>query len=94
MMKRGVCVFATLCTVLSIVTAKEPVAVLEQPSSPEPAGRIDQLVFGRLEKMKIQPVLCSDEVFVRRVYLDVIGKLPSAGEAVRFLAKPDSPAKR
>jgi len=94
MMKRGVCVLATLCTVLSSLAAKEPAAVLEQSSAPEPAGRIDQLVFSRLEKMKIQPALCSDEVFVRRVYLDVIGKLPSAEEAMRFLDKPESPTKR
>ena len=94
MMKHGVVVFATLCTVLSTVTAKEPSAVLELSSSPEPAGRIDQLVFKRLEKMKIQPVLCSDEVFIRRVYLDVIGKLPTAKEALRFLDKPESPTKR
>ncbi|MFA6173850.1 MAG: DUF1553 domain-containing protein [Kiritimatiellales bacterium] len=93
MMKRGVCVLATLCTVLGAVMAEEPDAA-NKPSAPEPAGRIDQLVFGRLEKMQIQPVICSDEVFVRRVYLDVIGKLPSAEEAVRFLDRPDSATKR
>ncbi len=93
MIKRGLFFFAALCAVLSTV-AKEPAAVLEKSSPPEPAGRIDQLVFSRLEKMKIQPVLCSDEVFVRRAYLDVIGKLPSAKEAAEFLDKPDSETKR
>ena len=33
--------------------------------------------------------LCSDEEFVRRVYLDVIGALPTAAEAQSFLARQD-----
>lgn len=41
-------------------------------------GRIDDLVFGKLEQLGIQPAhLCSDVVFVRRAYLDVIGTLPA-----------------
>lgn len=94
MMKRSVCIFAVLCTALGTVPAQDPSEILEHPSRPEPAGQIDRLVFSRLEKINIQPVLCSDEVFVRRVYLDVIGKLPSAKETVEFLDKPDSPTKR
>jgi hypothetical protein len=94
MVKRSACIFTILCTVLSTVTAKDPSEILKHPSRPEPAGRIDQLVFSQLEKINIQPVLCSDEVFIRRVYLDVIGKLPSAKETVAFLDKPDSPTKR
>lgn len=47
---------------------------------------IDRLVFGKLKQMGIQPArLCSDEVFLRRVYLDVIGTLPTAEEARQFL---------
>ncbi|HNX53602.1 MAG TPA: DUF1553 domain-containing protein [Pontiellaceae bacterium] len=94
MMKRGLFFGAALCVIVSTAAAKEPAAVLEQSSTPEPAGRIDQLVFSRLEKIKIQPALCSDEVFVRRVYLDVIGKLPSAKEVVAFLDKPDAETRR
>jgi hypothetical protein len=42
----------------------------------------------------IQPArLCSDGVFVRRVYLDVIGTLPTSQEASQFLADRD-PNKR
>ncbi len=94
MMKCSVFIFTILCTGLSTVKAKDPSEILEHPSRPEPAGRIDQLVFTQLEKINIQPVLCSDEVFIRRVYLDVIGKLPSAKEAAEFLDKPDSSTKR
>jgi hypothetical protein len=49
-------------------------------------GKIDKLVFARLKALGLQPSpLCSDAVFVRRVYLDVIGTLPTAAEAREFL---------
>jgi len=57
-------------------------------------GRLDELVFGRLKQLGIQPAhLCSDAVFVRRAYLDVIGTLPTAQEARTFLQDQD-PNKR
>jgi hypothetical protein len=42
----------------------------------------------------LQPALCSDGVFVRRAYLDVIGTLPSAQEARDFIQDPDISNKR
>ena len=52
-------------------------------------SQIDALVFARLKRLDIQPAnLCSDAVFVRRVYLDVIGTLPTAQEASAFLPTP------
>jgi hypothetical protein len=57
-------------------------------------GKIDELVFGRLKQLKIEPArVCSDAVFVRRVFLDVIGTLPTAQEAREFIADKD-PEKR
>jgi len=57
-------------------------------------NHIDRLVFGRLNRLGIQPAnLCSDSVFVRRASLDVIGTLPSAREARDFVLDRD-PAKR
>ena len=51
-----------------------------------PANQIDEFVFGRLKQQNLRPAnLCSDEVFVRRVYLDVIGTLPTALEAENFI---------
>lgn len=68
--------------------------LFELPAPPHPAGRIDDLVFGRLQQLGIQPAHpCSDAVFVRRAYLDVIGTLPSTAEARQFLLDPD-PEKR
>jgi hypothetical protein len=56
--------------------------------------QIDQLVFARLQKSGIQPAyLCSDAVFVRRAYLDVIGTLPTGPEAAEFI-RDQSPYKR
>jgi hypothetical protein len=55
---------------------------------------IDKLVLARLEQLKVEPAnLCSDGVFVRRAYLDVIGTLPSAQEAKDFILDR-SPNKR
>ena len=65
-----------------------------QPGVGVAPNRIDQIVFARLRKWGIQPAnLCSDAVFLRRVYLDVLGTLPTADEAKAFLDSP-SPSKR
>jgi len=58
----------------------------ESRAVPTPRSQIDKLVFDRLEKLGIQPAnICSDAVFVRRAYLDVIGTLPTAQEARTFI---------
>jgi len=52
--------------------------------------RIDQLVFGQLETMGIEPAnLSSDEAFLRRVYLVTIGTLPREDEVRDFLSTED-----
>lgn len=56
------------------------------PAVLEGARRIDELVLAGLQAKGItQAALCSDSVFVRRVYLDVIGRIPTAEEAKKFL---------
>ena len=51
-----------------------------------PANDIDTLVAAALHKKKITPAnLCSDAVFLRRVYLDVTGALPRITEVRGFL---------
>lgn len=50
---------------------------------------IDQLVFEALRQARIEPAHpCSDEVFLRRVYLDVAGRMPTLHEARDFLKNP------
>lgn len=53
---------------------------------PSQANYIDELVNAKLQKLRIEPSpLCSDEVFVRRVYLDICGVLPTPEEYARFM---------
>ena len=62
----------------------------ENRAVPTPRSQIDKLVFGRLERLDIQPAnICTDAVFVRRVYLDVIGTLPTAQETRTFILDKD-----
>jgi len=57
---------------------------------------IDPLVWNKLEQLGIQPSApASDDEFLRRVYLDTIGTLPTPAEAHAFLAdaRPDKRAR-
>jgi hypothetical protein len=61
---------------------------------PEEYNFIDPLVWDKLTELGIQPSGgCSDADFLRRVYLDVIGTLPTPVEARSFLAD-ERPSKR
>ncbi len=67
-------------------------SVFEATGDPVSATPLDKLVRARLRKLGIIPSpLCSDAVFLRRAYLDVIGTLPTLGEAREFLddRRPD-----
>lgn len=60
----------------------------------EANNKIDEFVHAKLKKLGIPPSgLCEDHEFLRRVYLDLIGTLPTADEARAFLADTD-PKKR
>jgi hypothetical protein len=66
----------------------------ESGASFEPVNVIDTRVLAALEASSIDPAnLCSDEVFVRRVFLDVIGTLPSPRE-IRLFMRSRLPDKR
>ena len=85
---------AILMVVSSVCTAKLPGDVFEVAAAPRAQSRIDELVFARLERLGIEPAhMCSDAVFGRRVFLDVIGTLPTPDEARQFL-EDKSPTKR
>lgn len=55
---------------------------------------IDEHIHRKLSKLHITPSeVCSDEVFIRRVYLDILGKLPTPEQRENFIANTD-PKKR
>ena len=59
-----------------------------------PANYIDELVEQKLRRVRVLPSgICDDETFLRRVYIDVIGALPTSEERAEFLAD-DSNNKR
>src|SRR5690606_17264672 len=55
------------------------------------AARIAELVLEGLEKEGLAPNAdTSDEVFVRRAHLDLIGRIPTKAETLAFLESTDS----
>ncbi len=69
----------------SFVHAAEAVSVKAK------AAQIDKLIAQDLAKNKLTAnAPASDEVFVRRVYLDVIGRVPTQKEALAFLTSKEA----
>jgi hypothetical protein len=55
--------------------------------APPAANRIDELVFAKLQSLRMNPSpVCDDTTFMRRAYLDLTGLPPTAQEARRFAA--------
>ena len=81
--------FAVVSQVISI-PAGEPLR--ESPLAP--ANYVDELVYAKHKKLRITAATPStDEVFLRRAYLDVVGVLPTTDEARAFLSD-ETPDKR
>jgi hypothetical protein len=72
-----------------LLAARRIAKLMESSDPPKPTGRIDEIVFAKLKSLGIKPALCSDAVFVRRAFLDLTGKLPSAKEAKAFIQSSD-----
>lgn len=82
------------CVASGTLAASQPAPaaatnIFEAIGFPTPESKIDKLIGKQLSKLGVKPVLCSDAVFVRRVYLDVLGTLPTASEARAFIEDPD-----
>jgi hypothetical protein len=81
-----------LTAAASVHGAEAPVAPYEIAAKPTAADPVDALVLASLAKREIEPAnLCSDEVFIRRVTIDVTGSLPDPLDVSKFLAdrRPD-----
>ena len=62
--------------------------------NPKTNNYIDEIVFAKLEKLRIVPSeLSTDEQFLRRVTIDLVGMLPTADEYEAFMGSSD-PDKR
>ena len=84
----------------SHVTVFRATMPLETPSTPMPSADtfvrtfIDRLVLDRLVSLRLPPSgVCDDPTFLRRVTVDIAGRVPTLEEARSFLADTD-PAKR
>lgn len=87
-----------LLAVLGVPGAAAPVSSLEVLLRGEgdfrPTGELDRKMLASWSRRGVVPAArCSDEVFLRRVHLDLIGTLPRSGEVRRFL-RDRSPGKR
>ena len=72
--------FATFTVGSPVHRAAQGAAVRIRRNVPE-NNYIDTLVHAKLKKLRIAPSeLCTDEAFLRRVYLDIVGMLPTAEE--------------
>lgn len=61
----------------------------------DPQTAIDHFVMQKLAELGIEPArLCSDAVFLRRLYVDTLGTLPTAEEAQVFLDDTDPDKRR
>src|SRR5262245_47151447 len=60
-------------------------------TSPLRAGEIDQLVAKEQEAIKVKPsAKTTDEQFIRRVMLDLVGRLPLPADVTEFVADKDA----
>ncbi len=91
---------AILARFLGVVSSSFITVPREDEGKPYPEiptnNFIDDFVATKLKKLNVQPSeLSSDAEFIRRVYLDTVGKLPTSDEVKEFLndSKPDKRAR-
>jgi len=72
---------------LAVVRVTVPYAQRTNPSAFQSGnGYVDTAVYAKLRELNLEPSgACSDEEFLRRVYIDALGTLPTVDEARRFL---------
>lgn len=84
--------YGTFAVVSQVIVLPEGMT-LNWPETPV-NNYIDELIYARLKKLRVPPAaLSTDETFVRRVYLDVLGVLPTVEEVKSFVGD-SAPDKR
>ena len=91
----AVAVWYSSQVVISSVTVPYPNVVSPAVYRAAPRGNfIDDHVLAQLQRLNLKPSpRATDAQFIRRVYLDAIGKLPTPAETLAFFAE-ESPDKR
>ena len=80
--------------ILAVVILEVPAAAEIRDTSVH-SERVDKLVDSLLAEKKVRPNgPISDELFLRRIYLAVIGRIPTGAEAAAFLNKSQGANKR
>lgn len=70
----------------SLLAEATPSKPLDLREILQAAAKIDQLLEADLKSKKLQPLpIVSEGTFVRRTYLNIVGRIPTAMEASRFL---------
>ncbi len=82
-------------SLLSILFATALVATsFAEGAETSPSAKIDQLINQKLKEEGLKPnKIADDSVFVRRVYLDLVGRIPTRVETTDFIESED-PEKR
>ncbi|SFH74309.1 DUF1549 domain-containing protein [Planctomicrobium piriforme] len=94
-----ICLFVGVCCTQLIAAdafLADPISSgesLPQNSQPELSTWLNERFRQIWTSQQLQPVLCDDATYLRRVSLDLIGRIPSVGEIREFEADP-SPEKR
>ncbi len=74
----------------TLIVTYAPGEIGEHPAEPQRFNEVDGWVGSQLEKLQLSfSNLCTDEQFVRRVYLDVIGILPTISDVQKFTLDND-----
>lgn len=83
-----------LTVLVRFLDKQQPIRLAFVPTRPEfewtppqQNNYIDRHVFAKLKSLRMTPSkLCTDEVFVRRAFLDLLGQPPTAAEAKDFVS--------
>ncbi len=77
--------WAALLIAWSASAQREEGDLFTSNRAPVPESKIDKLVLAKVKKAGVQPKFCTDQVFLRRAYLDITGTVPTAEEARRYI---------
>lgn len=86
----AVIVLASAFPAWALTVSSKPAEQNRRASTLAAAAEIDGIVAAKLESRGVAPNAMSEsETFVRRVYLDIVGRVPTAIETTAFLASKD-----